>query len=122
MTNPLLQGSDTPERCADVTWDMRGHGVGRPVYEANVGDLVWNPKGGEGHVLVAEARCGEKHNGSTVDCGCGGWLVAYGAGPCTSTVRICECGEDDSWRDHHYEVLRMAPPVIQPLPRGSDTP
>lgn len=104
-TEPLPDQSDTPEMCTNVTWDMRGTGAGRPAYEADsIGDLLWNPKGGEGHVVVAEVRCGEKFNDRTVDCGCGGW----GMQPCPSTTMVCECGEDGSWRDHHYEVLAIA--------------
>lgn len=93
-----------PIICASVAWDMRGKDAGKPDWWAtDVGDLLWNPKGAEGHVLVAEVRCGEMHNGRRVDCGCGGW-----AGPCTSTTLVCECGEDGSWRDHHYEILARA--------------
>jgi hypothetical protein len=80
---------------------MAGKGLGDPAYEAEVGDLLWNPKAGEGHVLVAEVRCGEKHHGRRVDCGCGGW----GSQPCPSTTTVCECGEDGSFRDHHFEIL-----------------
>lgn len=89
-------------KCAEVTWDMRDENTFRESHVgAEVGDLLWNPKMPEGHVLVAEVRCGEKHNGRTVDCGCGGW----GSHPCPSTSLVCECGEDNSWRDHHYYLL-----------------
>jgi hypothetical protein len=88
-------------KCADVTYDMADTHCGEPVYQAELGDLVWNPKMGAGHVIVAEIPCGQSHNGRTVDCGCGGW----GTVPCPSTSLICECGQDDSWRDHHYYIL-----------------
>lgn len=85
-------------RCADVTFEMGdgSYGTARP-YEADVGALLWNSKAGEGHVLVRQVSCGE--GGS--NCGCGGW----GQQPCPASTMLCECGEDDSWRDHHYEVL-----------------
>lgn len=87
-----------PESCAAVTFDMKGKGYGDPAYDAGVGDLLWNPKGGEGHLLVAKVQC---DGGRTADCGCGGW----GSQPCPSTTLICQCGQDGSWRDHHYCVL-----------------
>lgn len=89
-----------PATCAEVTYDMKGEGYGEPSYEAGVGDLLWNPKGGDGHVLVAEVACGSEFKGRRVDCGCGGWV-----GPCASPTLVCECGEDGSWRDHHYKIL-----------------
>jgi hypothetical protein len=73
-------------------------------YDGEVGDLLWNPKAGDGHVLVAEVPCGGEFKGRSVDCGCGGWGVV----PCPSTTVVCECGEDGSWRDHHYEILARA--------------
>jgi hypothetical protein len=90
-------------RCAEVTFEMRDDSYGRPVYEGDVGDLLWDPKGGEGHILVAKAACGSenRHNGRRVNCGCGGW----GSQPCPCLTLICECGEDGSWRDHHYCLL-----------------
>lgn len=101
-----------PKRCADVTFDMRDGTYGQPSYEAELGDLLWNPKAGDGHVLVREARCNASRRREPgeqpVDCGCGGWV-----GACDAMVLVCECGEDDSWRDHHYEMLgRAGPPVI----------
>jgi hypothetical protein len=89
------------QKCADVSYDMRGLGAGDSAAYADLGDLLWNPKMGEGHVLVAEVPCNSEYNGRRVDCGCGGW----GMRPCPSTTLICECGQDGSWRDHHYAVL-----------------
>jgi hypothetical protein len=91
-----------PKTCAAVTFDM-----GDGSYEANVGwwegggkgALLWNPKGGYGHVLDHQEPCGGLR-----DCGCGGWF-----GACSSSVWMCECGEDDAHRDHHYALLRKAP-------------
>ena len=78
-------------------------------WEGGIGSLIWNPKGGDGHVLVAEVPCNawnserdEKYG--FVDCGCGGWLT----NPEPHTTLVCECGEDGSWRDHHYEILARA--------------
>ncbi len=91
-----------PPHCAAVTFDMRGEDYGAYDYwKADVGDLLWNPKMGDGHVLVADVRCGSLVNGRRVDCGCGGW----GSQPCRSMTLVCQCGEDGSWRDHHYVVL-----------------
>jgi hypothetical protein len=93
-----------------VTYDMRGKGGGDLAWwRCEVGDLLWNPKGGDGHVLVAKVKCGGEHNGERVDCGCGGW----GMQPCPSTTLVCECGEDGSWRDHHYEILARCGPVAE---------
>jgi hypothetical protein len=94
-----------PTTCAAVDWDMRDDSHGTSSIEAEVGDLVWNPKAGEGHVLAIEAPCGSTHNGLPVDCGCGGW----GLNPCPGTSLICECGEDNSSRDHHYVMLARGP-------------
>ena len=94
-------------KCADVNCDMAGEGDGDPAWDAELGDLLWNPKAGEGHVLVEEARCGTGSYGryaTPADCGCGGW----GRNPCPSTTLICECGEDGSSRDHHYYILARA--------------
>jgi hypothetical protein len=84
--------------CAEVTFDMAGEGFREPSYHGEVGDLLWNPKAGEGHVLMREVPC---DGGKTADCGCGGW----GSQPCPSISLICECGEDSSYRDHHYVLL-----------------
>lgn len=104
---PSLQaGHSAVLRCADVTWAMRGKDAGMSAADADVGDLLWNPKGGDGHVLVEEVACGAVHGRGRyptlgANCGCGGW----GMQPCPSTTLICECGQDGSWRDHHYEIL-----------------
>lgn len=91
-------------RCTDVDFDMRDEHYGESAADADLGDLLWNPKGAEGHVLVAEVRCGDEHNAREVDCSCGGW----GRVPCHSTTLVCECGEDGAARDHHYVILSRA--------------
>lgn len=83
---------------------MRDEHYGEPAHDAAVGDLLWNPKDGSGHLIVAEIPCGSERDGRRVNCGCEG----YGALPCPSTTLICECGEDSSWRDHHYCLLARA--------------
>jgi hypothetical protein len=97
-----------PTTCAAVEFDMRDEHYGEPAHDANVGDLLWNPKAGDGHVIVAEVACnacGPRVEGEKfVDCGCGGWLT----NPEPHTTLVCECGEDGSWRDHHYEILARA--------------
>lgn len=104
MRPDFSRPDDLPTSCAEVTYDMAGTGLGDPAYDADVGDLLWNPKGGDGHVLVTEVRCGTgrigKYN-TPADCGCGGW----GEQPCTLMTPVCECGEDGASRDHHYEIL-----------------
>lgn len=104
------QARDWPERCADVTYDMAGTGRGDPEYDADLGDLLWNPKAGEGHVLTRELRCNQTRvrepGEPIVDCSCGGWC-----GPCDSLALVCECGGDPSSRDHHYEILCRKVPV-----------
>lgn len=98
-----------PTTCAAVTFEMADEHYREPGYLAELGDLLWNPKGPEGHVLVAEVPCGGTNpmraDGLSVDCGCGGW----GKQPCPSTTLVCECGQDGSWRDHHYEILARRP-------------
>ena len=94
-------------RCADVKHHMRGDGYGEPAYEASVGDLLWDPKAGEGHIIVAELRCGTEYTGRRIDCGCGGW----GMWPCPSETPVCECGQDGSWRDHHDILLARIEPT-----------
>ena len=95
--------TEHPLTCAEVTFDMRDDSYGESIVDAEVGDLLWDFKGAysPGHVLVAEVPCGHEHNGWKVDCGCGGW----GQQPCPSMSLICECGQDSSWRDHHYVML-----------------
>jgi hypothetical protein len=98
-----------PSVCAEVTFEMADEHYREPAWDANLGDLLWNPKAGNGHVLVAEVACNawnsehdEKYG--IVDCGCGGWL----SNPSHHTTLVCECGQDGSWRDHHYEILARA--------------
>lgn len=96
-----------PVRCIDVSFEM-GDGSyekGVPWYQGEaIGALLWNPKGGNGHVIVSEDACTQGHHdreGPIRNCGCGGYF-----GACESTTFVCECGEDNSWRDHHYLLLR----------------
>lgn len=42
-------------KCSDVTWELRGEGCDDTAWKAEVGDLLWNPKMGEGHVMLARA-------------------------------------------------------------------
>lgn len=87
--------------CAEVTWEMRGEDYAESVCGAQIGDLLWNPKMGEGHVLVADVCCGSVVDGRRVDCGRGGW----GTQPCPSMTLVCQCGKDGADRDHHYCLL-----------------
>lgn len=87
-----------PTRCADVEWAVLGVGFGESEHcrPLGAGDLLWNPKMGEGHLIVGAVDCGL----DGADCGCGGW-----AGPCTEPTMVCECGKSGAYRDHHYFVL-----------------
>lgn len=88
--------TEWPTTCSAVTYDLADEHKGERWYEkTSIGDLLWNPKGGYGHVLARLEPCGGKY-----DCGCGGWL-----GVCEQSTWVCECGEDNSWRDHHYKLL-----------------
>lgn len=98
-------------RCSDVTFDMGDGSYDRDLGwwdGGGIGSLVWNPKGGEGHILVREEKCTQGDwdslGGKNYNCGCDGFC-----GKCDSTVIVCECGEDNSWRDHHYRLLAAAP-------------
>ncbi len=93
---------------------MQGNGAGDSEFTVpmSVGDLLWNPKMGEGHVLAKLVDCGL----DGADCGCGGW----GAQPCTSQTLVCECGKSDADRDHHYLVL--ARKAKMPCCGGCDKP
>ena len=99
-----------PTTCAEVTFEMGNLGHERVLTsEAKIGDLLWDAKGGEGHVLVGQAQCQQpmgvgRHPYRIADCGCGGWL-----GLCPALTLVCECGEDSSWRDHHYRMLARRP-------------
>lgn len=99
-----------PTRCEDVTFDMGDGSYERDLgwWEGGgVGSLIWNPKGGEGHVLVRVEKCTQGDwgalGGPIYNCCCDGFL-----GKCDSDVDLCECGEDNSWRDHHYRLLRKS--------------
>ena len=62
MSDDQRNLSALPLSCADVTFDM-----GDGSYEddlgwwegGGIGSLIWNPKGGDGHVLTETRTCGE---------------------------------------------------------------
>lgn len=94
-----------PTRCVDVTYDLGDEeslsavtGPHTGLSDWDVGDLVWNPKMGEGHVLTGTRECGPDWY-----CGyCGQW-----DGGCGTWVR-CECGDFDPG-DHHGYLLARRP-------------
>lgn len=95
-----------PTTCAEVTFDFAESLENLGAYEGEIGDLCWNPKGGDGHVFIKRVKCGDRfgvgqYPDRLADCGCNGW----GLRPCPGTTLVCECGEDESWRDHHYFLL-----------------
>lgn len=82
-------------KCADVTWDMRQGGdtldeldAAHEKHPTPPGTLIWQPKGGEGHLVVE----GEEKRTY-------GWIE--------TTWPVCECGGLD-FEDHHWVVLRPA--------------
>ena len=97
-----------PSRCQDVTWEMGDPDClaaadnphsGRCDWE--IGDLVYDPKMGEGHILTGTRVCGPDwycgYCGGMCDTpsgGCGEWLC-------------CECGGFDPG-DHHGFLLAKA--------------
>lgn len=74
------------KRCSEVKWREDLPGFHESAAEADIGDLVWNPKMGEGHVLV---RMGEPQQF--------GWEEPW-------SVPECECGQVDML-DHHTFLL-----------------
>jgi hypothetical protein len=74
-------------RCEDVTFEMAGKGFECPCEGLEEGDLVWQPKGGEGHVMSDRFV--------TVD-------VGWGIAPWSE--RACECGRYE-YEDHHPFIL-----------------
>lgn len=101
-----------PTTCIEVTWEFSRDTRDR-ISDAEVGDLLWNPKGGEGHVLIKELVCGEltgtgehpEWPANCVGCGtCEGWGLKPGG-----LTLVCECGEDSRTRDHHYWILARKP-------------
>lgn len=73
-------------KCSDFSWDDLRESD-RDLRPFEVGDVVWNPKGGGAHLLVGE----EIRQYA--------WV--------TVPVLICECGYIDM-EDHHVFVLRKA--------------
>lgn len=112
MTGPgTPQGGSSlfPSCCADVTYEMgdadclaavTGPHTGRRDWET--GDLVWDPKMGEGHVIVGTREC----NGKDWYCGYCGGMMSSPSGYCGTWDR-CECGEFDPG-DHHGYLLAKA--------------
>lgn len=87
-------------KCADVTWDMADEHLEQSAAGAKVGDLVWQPKMGVGHILVSEAKC----NGGAFYCGYCGGMMSSTSGYCEGVYPQCECGRVDIC-DHHVFIL-----------------
>jgi hypothetical protein len=45
-----------PDHCSQVTFDMQDESYGDSTADAEIFDLVWNYRGGDGHVLVAQRK------------------------------------------------------------------
>lgn len=82
------------KRCSDVTWEMGPKNATlttlqiRSRWPLPPGTLIWQPKGGEGHVVVE----GEEERN-------------YGMGMTPLKFPICQCGQLD-FEDHHWVILR----------------
>jgi len=88
--------------CQDVTSDFavaedRDHRNWVP------GDLVWDPKMGEGHVIVGTKCC----DGGDFYCGyCAGMLTTR-SHYCEADWPVCECGRFDAGDHHGYTLRRV---------------
>lgn len=80
-----------PTACADVRWREDGVGFRESAADAKIGDLIWQPKGGEGHLLVGHSEPFRY-----------GWEDPW-------TVPVCECGGLDIL-DHHVFILARGVP------------
>ena len=90
-------------RCQDVTFDQEVP-ADRDRRDYEVGDLAWQPKMGEGHVIVGFERC----DGHAFYCGyCAGMLTSE-SGYCEGEWPQCECGGFDAG-DHHNFMLAKRP-------------
>lgn len=81
-------------KCSEVTWDMKVGGDTldelriRSDSPTPPGTLLWQPKGGEGHIVVE----GQEERD-------------YGYGIPPLVFPVCECGKLD-FEDHHWVILR----------------
>lgn len=76
-------------RCDQVVWHEVDEETKRLL--PRLGDVVWDPKMGEGHFLLRVNRCSEKYCGY-----CAGLIGDH-------EYADCECGQVDI--DHHVYVL-----------------
>lgn len=97
-------------KCSDVTYAMGDEeclaaftGPHTGLSDWQVGDLVWNPKMAEGHVLTGMRECGE----DGFYCGYCGMMCNTPTGGCGTWVR-CECGDFDPGDHHGYLLARRA--------------
>jgi hypothetical protein len=72
-------------KCVDISWDDLIE-EDRDRRDFEIGDWVWNPKGGEPHVITHTEK-----------------VQYWGAMHYVNELR-CECGDMDI--DHHYFMLR----------------
>jgi hypothetical protein len=73
-------------------------------HDFKVGDLVWNPKMGDGHVLVSEKTCS-----GDFYCGyCGGMCYWTKSGYCEGIFPQCECGSFDVCDHHGWIIARSS--------------
>lgn len=92
-------------KCSEVEYDMQGEGFKDSWYEGiQIGSLIYNPKMGQGHVItrIEKCNCNVGAKAPIYNCGCDGYFNKE----CDVPVYVCECGEDNSWRDHHYFMLK----------------
>lgn len=100
--------------CKDVMYAMavpddREHRAWVP------GDLVYDPKMGEGHIIVGTKRC----DGGDFYCGYCVGMLTTASHYCEADWPVCECGKFDAG-DHHGFTLRRADDTGPPAPGEGD--
>jgi hypothetical protein len=78
--------------CKDIRYDMQGEGFKESTSDAQIGDLIWDPKMGDGHILVRMSKP---------------FQIGYEQ---PWTVPECDCGKLDILDHHTYILARMSKP------------
>lgn len=77
------------DRCSEVSFSLADAHYGESPIDTEIGDLVWDPKMGDGHVIAGDSESFSF-----------GWEDPW-------TVHVCECGRVDLL-DHHVVILARA--------------
>jgi hypothetical protein len=91
LGRPSGGSGEWPSRCADVRFEMGDDHYEESGASAQPGDLLWDMKGGEGHVLTDRA-------------------VSVTEGWTTYEEQLCECLPYGLLGDHHVVILARKPP------------